>query len=61
VADIEATAAWLRSRGVAFEEYDLPFLKTENGIAEVAGIKAAWFRDPDGYLLALMEGEQPGA
>jgi catechol 2,3-dioxygenase-like lactoylglutathione lyase family enzyme len=57
VADIESTAAALRERGVSFEEYDLPFLKTENGIAEIAGIKAAWFKDPDGYLLALMEGE----
>jgi catechol 2,3-dioxygenase-like lactoylglutathione lyase family enzyme len=57
VDDIEAIAAALRRRGVAFEEYDLPFLKTENGIAEIAGVKAAWFKDPDGYLLALMEGE----
>jgi catechol 2,3-dioxygenase-like lactoylglutathione lyase family enzyme len=57
VDDVEATAASLRRRGVSFEEYDLPFLKTENGIAEVAGVKAAWFKDPDGYLLAIMEGE----
>jgi catechol 2,3-dioxygenase-like lactoylglutathione lyase family enzyme len=56
VADLEAAAGKLRQRGVMFEEYDLPFLKTEDGIAEVAGVKAAWFRDPDGYLLALMEG-----
>jgi catechol 2,3-dioxygenase-like lactoylglutathione lyase family enzyme len=57
VDDIQAAVADLRARGVAFEEYDLPFLKTEDGIAEVAGVKAAWFKDPDGYLLALMEGE----
>jgi catechol 2,3-dioxygenase-like lactoylglutathione lyase family enzyme len=57
VDDIEQTAAALRERGVVFEEYDLPFLQTENGIAEVAGVKGAWFKDPDGYLLALMEGE----
>jgi catechol 2,3-dioxygenase-like lactoylglutathione lyase family enzyme len=55
VEDVEAAAASLRERGVALEEYDLPFLKTENGIAEVAGVKVAWFRDPDGYLLALMQ------
>ena len=55
VKDLEATAASLRERGVTFEEYDLPSLKTENGIAEVAGVKAAWFKDPDGYLLAIME------
>ncbi len=55
VDDVEAAAAELRGRGVAFEEYDLPSLKTENGIAEVAGVKVGWFKDPDGYLLAIME------
>jgi catechol 2,3-dioxygenase-like lactoylglutathione lyase family enzyme len=37
VDDVEATAAALRERGVTFEEYDLPFLKTVDGIAEVRG------------------------
>ena len=37
VADIEATVAALRARGVVFEEYDLPGLKTVNGIAEIEG------------------------
>jgi len=37
VDDIEAVVAELRTRGVVFEEYDLPGLKTINGIAEVAG------------------------
>lgn len=37
VDDIEAAVDELRSRGVAFEEYDLPGLTTVNGIAEVAG------------------------
>jgi catechol 2,3-dioxygenase-like lactoylglutathione lyase family enzyme len=55
VEDIEAAAASLRGHGVVFEEYDLPSLKTEHGIAEVAGVKAAWFKDPDGYLLAITE------
>jgi hypothetical protein len=36
VADIEATVATLRMRGVVFEEYDLPGLKTVNGIAGAA-------------------------
>ena len=55
VADVEATVAALRERGVVFEEYDLPFLRTENGIADIAGFRGAWFRDPDGYLLALLQ------
>ena len=43
----------LRERGVAFEEYDLPDLKTENGIADVGDVNAAWCKDPDGNILAF--------
>jgi catechol 2,3-dioxygenase-like lactoylglutathione lyase family enzyme len=64
VEDIEATVAELRKRGVVFEEYDLPDLKTVNGIAEVSGNypssggigeRGAWFRDSEGNLLAIGE------
>ena len=37
VEDIEATVRELRARGGEFEAYDLPGLKTVNGIAEIAG------------------------
>jgi catechol 2,3-dioxygenase-like lactoylglutathione lyase family enzyme len=62
IDDIEATVAQLRARGVIFEDYDLPGLKTVNGIAELAGNypsrggvgeKAAWFRDSEGNLLGI--------
>jgi catechol 2,3-dioxygenase-like lactoylglutathione lyase family enzyme len=62
VEDIEETVAELSARGVAFEEYDIPGLKTINGIAEVAGNypskgevgeRAAWFRDSEGNLLGI--------
>jgi catechol 2,3-dioxygenase-like lactoylglutathione lyase family enzyme len=62
VDDIVSTVELLRSRGVMFEEYDVPGLKTINGIAEVtgnypssraAGEKAAWFRDSEGNLLGI--------
>ncbi len=62
VDDIEATVEELRRRGVVFEDYDLPGLKTVNGIAQVAGNyptrggigeKAAWFRDSEGNLLGI--------
>jgi catechol 2,3-dioxygenase-like lactoylglutathione lyase family enzyme len=61
VADIEATVAALRTRGVVFEEYDLPGLKTVNGIAEIegnypskgVGERGAWFRDSEGNMLGL--------
>jgi catechol 2,3-dioxygenase-like lactoylglutathione lyase family enzyme len=48
VADLEAAVADLRNKGVRFEEYDLPGLKTVNGIAELGGFKGAWFKDPEG-------------
>ena len=53
VADVEQTVEELRNRGVAFEEYDLPSLKTEEGVAAIGDLKAAWFKDPGGNLLAV--------
>jgi catechol 2,3-dioxygenase-like lactoylglutathione lyase family enzyme len=53
VADLDAVVAGLRERGVEFEEYDLPQLKTEGGIATVGDVRAAWCRDPDGNVLAV--------
>jgi catechol 2,3-dioxygenase-like lactoylglutathione lyase family enzyme len=61
VVDIEATVATLRARGIVFEEYDLPGLKTVNGIAEIEGNypskgigeRGAWFRDSEGNLLGI--------
>ena len=55
VADVEATVKELRDRGVVFEEYDFPGLKTVDGIAEIQGVKGAWFKDPDGNILAVGE------
>ena len=53
VADLDAVVAGLREQGVEFEEYELPQLKTEGGIAPVGDVRAAWCRDPDGNLLAV--------
>lgn len=61
VADIEATVTALRARGVVFEEYDLPGIRTVNGIATIAGNypskgvgeKGAWFRDSEGNLIGM--------
>jgi catechol 2,3-dioxygenase-like lactoylglutathione lyase family enzyme len=57
VADIEREVAELKAKGVRFEEYDLPGLKTKEGIAVAGGAKAAWFKDTEGNTLALVEGE----
>jgi len=53
VKDIVASVAKLRGRGVHFEEYDFPGLKTNHGIADLGYEKMAWFRDSEGNLLAL--------
>jgi len=61
VADIEAAVTALSACGVVFEEYDLPGLKTVNGIAGIAGNypskgvgeKGCWFKDSEGHLLGI--------
>ncbi|AUZ33789.1 glyoxalase [Arthrobacter sp. PGP41] len=45
----------LRGRGVVFEDYDFPGLKTENGIATDSWGKAAWFLDSEGNILNLSQ------
>jgi catechol 2,3-dioxygenase-like lactoylglutathione lyase family enzyme len=53
VADLDAEIAELEGRGVVFEDYDLPGLKTENHVATQGPLRAAWFRDPDGNVLCV--------
>jgi catechol 2,3-dioxygenase-like lactoylglutathione lyase family enzyme len=61
VDDIDAVVTELRSRGVAFEAYDFPGLRTVDGIADIIGNypsqgkgeRGAWFYDSEGNLLAL--------
>jgi len=53
VSDLDSVVSGLRGRGVQFEEYDTPALKTENGIAQIGDLRASWARDPDGNLIAF--------
>jgi catechol 2,3-dioxygenase-like lactoylglutathione lyase family enzyme len=54
VEDVYATVNELRERGVLFEDYDLPGVKTVDGVAEHAsGARGAWFKDPDGNILQI--------
>ena len=61
VADIEAAVADLKSRGIEFEDVDLPGMKTVNGIADIDGNypskgtaeRGAWFRDSEGNLIGI--------
>lgn len=60
VADITAEIRELEGRGVVFEDYDLPNLKTVNHIAAFGNERAAWFKDSEGNILCVHE-MLPGA
>ena len=53
VSDLRAAVDQLRDRGVRFEQYDLPEVKTEDGISTTGDLQEAWFRDPDGNILRI--------
>jgi len=55
VADIAAEIAELASRGVVFEDYDLPGLRTVDHVCVLGSEKAAWFRDTEGNILCIHE------
>jgi catechol 2,3-dioxygenase-like lactoylglutathione lyase family enzyme len=55
VRDIAAEVAELRSRGVEIADYDEPGLRTSDGIADVGFALAAWFSDPAGNSLGLLQ------
>jgi predicted enzyme related to lactoylglutathione lyase len=54
VEDIEKEVAELMARGVKFEKYDMPDVD-EKGISTAGGAKAAWFKDTEGNIMALIE------
>jgi len=53
---IDAIVLGLRAKGVTFEHYDMPGLKLEGDIHVGDNMKVAWFKDPDGNILNLMNG-----
>jgi predicted enzyme related to lactoylglutathione lyase len=56
VDDVESTARDLKAKGISFEHYDFPGM-TRKGDVHIAGkSKAAWFKDPDGNILAVVSG-----
>jgi catechol 2,3-dioxygenase-like lactoylglutathione lyase family enzyme len=54
VENIEREVKELKSRGVKFEKYDMPEID-ENGISTAGGAKAAWFKDTEGNIMALIQ------
>jgi catechol 2,3-dioxygenase-like lactoylglutathione lyase family enzyme len=55
VDDLPEVVAALRARGLVFEEYDIPSLKTTDGIADMGSYRASWFKDPDGNFVGIHE------
>lgn len=56
VDDLDAVVADLRQRGLTFLEYDMPGLKTDNGIAEMGDMgRAAWFQDTEGNIINIAQ------
>lgn len=53
VDDVAAVVKQLKAKGVVFEEYDVPGLKTVNGIAARPDFKAAWFKDSEGNMIGI--------
>jgi catechol-2,3-dioxygenase len=60
VADVAAEVADLRSRGVEVVEYDEPGLKTTGGVADVGFALSAWFVDPGGNTIGLLQFKDKG-
>ena len=54
VKDVEREVEELKARGVVFERYDMPGAD-ENGIVTAGGAKAAWFKDSEGNIMALIQ------
>jgi catechol 2,3-dioxygenase-like lactoylglutathione lyase family enzyme len=57
--DLAADVAELKGRGVVFEEYDYPTLKTVDSIADTGTFHAAWFRDSEGNIIGLVQFAEP--
>ena len=55
VDDIESEVGALKEKGIFFEKYNVEGLTPKGDIYEGEGIKTAWFKDPDGNILSLIE------
>ncbi len=56
VEDIEDTIRQLNAKGITCEQYDMPGIQTNaQGIAESGDARVAWFKDPEGNILGLVQ------
>jgi catechol 2,3-dioxygenase-like lactoylglutathione lyase family enzyme len=54
--EVDAVARGLKAKDVAFEHYDMPGMKREGDVHAGGGIRVAWFKDPDGNILSIVNG-----
>ena len=54
VKDVEGAVKDLKAKGVTFEQYDLPGATREGDVHIMGELKAAWFKDPDGNILNIV-------
>jgi catechol 2,3-dioxygenase-like lactoylglutathione lyase family enzyme len=54
--DIESVVRELKTKGVTFEHYDMPDVTREGDIHVSGNMKVAWFKDPDGNILNVING-----
>jgi predicted enzyme related to lactoylglutathione lyase len=55
VADVDREIDALKKRGVVFEDYDMPGERSPSGAITAGGAKAAWFKDSEGNIMALIQ------
>jgi predicted enzyme related to lactoylglutathione lyase len=55
VADVDKEIEALKARGVVFETYDMPGERSPSGAVTAGGAKAAWFKDSEGNIMALIQ------
>ena len=55
VEDVDKEMAELKARGVVFEHYDMPGERSPSGAIIARGAKAAWFKDTEGNIMAIIE------
>jgi catechol 2,3-dioxygenase-like lactoylglutathione lyase family enzyme len=52
--DVEGIVRALKAKGVVFEHYDMPDMRVEGDVHVAGDMKVAWFRDPDGNILNII-------
>jgi predicted enzyme related to lactoylglutathione lyase len=61
VDDVDREIDALKARGVVFESYDVPGDRSDSGAVTAGGAKAAWFKDTEGNIMALVQSLPPSS